>query len=188
AKSCKTVTGSDSPATPVTPRADTISTPTHAEGVEGELKASGETPMIQASGSSSSCTPHQQTSTTQDAEDEGQSDGGATPTQDESEIPNDAPSVTSCFAFSQTGSMKFPPPPVQKTSTVSGNLLLNIPNMSLPPTFNPLNQPPWHVGLPPGLNNLDGGRPPQPFFLAFPPSMLSRPPNFSNIPTSQGNQ
>nr|CDS32502.1 hypothetical transcript [Hymenolepis microstoma] len=191
AKSCKTVADGNSPATPVTPIADTTPTPTYAEGVEGEKKASGEIQMTQASGSSSSYTPHQQTSTTQDAEeDEGQSDGGATPIQDESEIPNDAPPVTSCFAFSQTGPMNFPPPPIQTTSTVSSNLLVNIPPMSLPPTFNPMNQPPWHTGLPPGLSSLDGGRPPQPqaFFFAFPPSMLSRPPNFSNLPNSQGHQ
>ncbi|KAM3183683.1 hypothetical protein ACTXT7_009883 [Hymenolepis weldensis] len=189
AKSGKSITGGNSPATPVTPKADTISTPTYPEGVkEVEKKASVEKPVTQVSGSSSSGTAHQQAVTTLDAEvDGGQSDGGATPTQDESENPNDAPPVTNCFAFSQTGQMNFPPPPIQTTSTVSNNLLINILPMSLPPTFNSMSQPPWHTGLPPALG---GGRPPPPqtFFPAFPPSMLSRPPNFSNLPNSQSNQ
>ncbi|VDL62960.1 unnamed protein product, partial [Hymenolepis diminuta] len=189
AKSGKSMTGGNSPATPVTPKADTISTPTYPEGVkEVEKNVTVEKPVTQVSGSSSSSTAHQHAMTTQDAEvDGGQSDGGATPTQDESENPNDAPPVTNCFAFSQTGQMNFPPPPIQTTSTASNNLLINILPMSLPPTFNSMSQPPWHTGLPPGLG---GGRPPPPqtFFPVFPPSMLSRPPNFSNLPNSQSNQ
>lgn len=85
------MTGGNSPATPVTPKADTISTPTYPEGVkEVEKNASVEKPVTQVSGSSSSSTVHQHAMTTQDTEvDGGQSDGGATPTQDESENLND---------------------------------------------------------------------------------------------------
>ncbi|KAM7537032.1 hypothetical protein Aperf_G00000069806 [Anoplocephala perfoliata] len=183
----------DSPVTPRTKAsADAVQTPTYSEGlIEGEKITNAGKPTNQASSSPLSATQQQ---SVPEAEDGDQSDGGATPTQDESENPIDVPVSTGHFTFSQAelSQLNFPPPPLQTTPGASNNLLLNLPPMGLPPTFNPLGigqgQPPWQTSFPPGLTNL-GGRtlPTQAFFPVFPP-LFNRPPTFPNFPNSQSNQ